>query len=75
MSMRPRLSVIPALLLATLALGGLPSTGEAQFGKRLKDAVKRSAEDKAIQKATEKEGQAIEGGGESEPSLLSLNEV
>jgi OOP family OmpA-OmpF porin len=67
--MRVRLSVISTLLLAGLAVGGLPSIADAQFGKRLKDAVKRTAEDKAIQKATEKESQAIdgaiEGGGEA----------
>ena len=59
--MPARLSVIPALLLAALALGVLPATAEAQFGKRLKDAVKRTAEDKVIQKTTEKESQAIDG--------------
>jgi OmpA-OmpF porin, OOP family len=68
MSRRIRLSVISTLLLAGLALGAAPSTAEAQFGKRLKDAVKRTAEDKAIQKATDKESKAIdgavEGGGE-----------
>src|SRR5687768_13633284 len=46
MSRRIRLSVISTLLLAGLALGAAPSTAEAQFGKRLKDAVKRTAEDK-----------------------------
>lgn len=61
MSIRTPVSVILALLLAALALGGLPATAEAQFGKRLKDAVKRTAEDKAIQKATEKESEAIDG--------------
>jgi OmpA-OmpF porin, OOP family len=70
MSISRRLSVIPALLLAALALGGTPATSEAQFGKRLKDAVKRTAEDKAIQKATEKESKAmdgaIEGGGDAD---------
>lgn len=60
MSVSPRLSVIPALLLAALALAGAPSGAEAQFGKRLKDAVKRTAEDKAIQKATESESRAID---------------
>jgi OmpA-OmpF porin, OOP family len=68
MSRRIRLSVISTLLLAGLALGAAPSTAEAQFGKRLKDAMKRTAEDKAIQKATDKESKAIdgavEGGGE-----------
>jgi outer membrane protein OmpA-like peptidoglycan-associated protein len=58
-----------------VALGGLPSTSEAQFGKRLKDAVKRTAEDKAIQKATETESDAIddaiEGGGEAKPDSAS----
>lgn len=66
MSIRALPSVISVLLLAALALGG-PSTAEAQFGKRLKAAVKRTAEDKVIQKATEKESEAIddalEGGG------------
>ena len=36
------------------------STAEAQFGRRLKDAVKKTAEDKAIEKATEEEGKAID---------------
>ena len=48
-----RLLSVMALTGAALALG--PTQAEAQFGKRLKDAVKRTAEDKAIQKATEKE--------------------
>ncbi len=60
MSIRAPLSVISGLLLASLALGGVPTTAEAQFGKRLKDAVKRTAEDKAIQKATQKESEAID---------------
>ncbi len=69
MSIRVRLTLLPGLLLAALALGALPSTSEAQFGKRLKDAVKRTAEDKAIQKATTEESKAIddavEGGGDA----------
>jgi OmpA-OmpF porin, OOP family len=69
MSIRVRLKLLPGLVLAALALGALPSTSEAQFGKRLKDAVKRTAEDKAIQKATAEESNAIddaiEGGGEA----------
>jgi hypothetical protein len=40
-----------------LFAGAMPA--EAQFGKRLKDAVKRTAEDKAIQKATTEESKAI----------------
>ncbi len=70
MSIRVHPSLFPGLVLAALALGGLPSTSEAQFGKRLKDAVKRTAEDKAIQKATTEESKAIddavEGGGEAQ---------
>ena len=69
MSIRARLTLFSGLILAVLALGALPSTSEAQFGKRLKDAVKRTAEDKAIQKATTEESKAIdgamEGGGEA----------
>jgi OOP family OmpA-OmpF porin len=74
MSIRAPLAVIPVLLLAALALGGVPSNVEAQFGKRLKDAVKRTAEDKAIQKATEKESQAIDDaieGGDDQPAEAS----
>jgi outer membrane protein OmpA-like peptidoglycan-associated protein len=71
--MRARLSVISTLLLAGLVVGGLPATAEAQLGKRLKDAVKRPAEDKAIQKATEAENQAIDdaiaGQGASNPQV------
>ena len=72
MPMRARLSVISTLLLAGLVVGGLPATAEAQFGKRLKDAVKRTAEDQAIQKTTEAENKAIDdamaGGGDGSAS-------
>ena len=75
MSIRISLTLLPGLLLAALALGALPSTSEAQFGKRLKDAVKRTAEDKAIQKATEKESEAIddavEGGDDTAASAAA----
>ena len=51
--------------LAVLALGAIllfagATPAQAQFGKRFKDAVKRTAEDKAIQKATAEEGKAID---------------
>ena len=53
----------------------MPSSGEAQFGRRLKDAVKRTAEDKAISKATEEESKAIDGalsgGAEGAPADLA----
>lgn len=46
------------------------SSVEAQFGRRLKDAVKQTAEDKAIQKATEEESKAIDSAlnGGNEPA-------
>ena len=47
-------------LLALAALGAAPRTAEAQFGRRLKDAIKHTAEDKAIQKTTETENKAID---------------
>jgi OmpA-OmpF porin, OOP family len=47
----------------------------AQFGKRLKDAVKRTAEDKAIQKTTDEESKAIDsmmaGGGKKGDSAAT----
>jgi OmpA-OmpF porin, OOP family len=48
-----------ALVLAALLLAS-PQDASAQFGKKLKDAIKRTAEDKAVEKATTKEGQAID---------------
>jgi hypothetical protein len=60
----PKLAAIG--LLALLSVGSVTSA-EAQFGRRLKDAVKKTAEDKAIQKATEEESKAIDSalsGGE-----------
>jgi OmpA-OmpF porin, OOP family len=45
--------------LAILSIGWA-NPAHAQFGKRLKDAVKRTAEDKAIQKATDEESKAMD---------------
>jgi OmpA-OmpF porin, OOP family len=45
--------------LAVLSIGTV-TPAQAQFGRRLKDAVKRTAEDKAIQKTTEKESAALD---------------
>jgi outer membrane protein OmpA-like peptidoglycan-associated protein len=77
MSIYARLTLLPAIGLAALALAALPSTSEAQFGKRLKDAVKRTAEDKAIQKATETESKAIDdamtGVDEATPDTAAAN--
>jgi len=59
--MRTRVQLIRwvALALAMLLLGA-PQPASAQFGKKLKDAAKQKAEDKAIEKATTKEGEAID---------------
>ena len=62
----PKLTLLGGLILLS---AGLVTSAEAQFGRRLKDAVKRTAEDKAIQKTTEEESKAIDtllsGGGEA----------
>jgi OOP family OmpA-OmpF porin len=58
MRFRAPLTYVAALAVALAALPAAPA--EAQFGKRLKDAVKRTAEDKAIQKATTEESKAID---------------
>jgi hypothetical protein len=59
MSIRRPVTLLSALL-AALALTTAPRTAEAQFGRRLKDAVKRTAEDKVIQKTTDTENKAID---------------
>ena len=59
MSIRRPVTLLSALL-AALALTTAPRTAEAQFGRRLKDAIKRTAEDKAIQKTTDTENKAID---------------
>jgi len=70
MSVRIPVRLWPVLAIAGLALLALPTAGEAQFGRRLKDALKRTAEDKAISKATEEESKAIDnalaGGGDAD---------
>jgi OOP family OmpA-OmpF porin len=59
MLMRRPVTLLSALL-AALTLAAAPRSAEAQFGRRLKDAVKRTAEDKAIQKTTDTENKAID---------------
>jgi hypothetical protein len=67
-----RLATVAAL--AVLSVGSV-SPAHAQFGKRLKDAVKRTAEDKAITKATDEESKAIDsamaGGGKKGDSTAA----
>jgi outer membrane protein OmpA-like peptidoglycan-associated protein len=61
MPIRAATTYLIGLSLAAAALSAGAAPAEAQFGKRLKDAVKRTAEDKAIQKATTEESKAIDG--------------
>ncbi len=60
MSFRGVFTRLAALALGLTLLFAGATPAHAQFGKRLKDAVKRTAEDKAIQKATAEEGKAID---------------
>jgi OOP family OmpA-OmpF porin len=59
MSIRHPVTLLTAIL-AAAALASAPRTAEAQFGRRLKDAIKHTAEDKAVQKTTETENKAID---------------
>jgi OmpA-OmpF porin, OOP family len=70
----PRLATLAAL--AVLSAGWV-NPAHAQFGKRLKDAVKRTAEDKAIQKATDEESKAIDSAmnGGNEPARPAATET
>lgn len=52
-----RLAIIAVLALLS---AGAVTPAQAQFTKRLKEAAKRTAEDKAIQKTTDAEGKAID---------------
>lgn len=68
--MTPTLSFPKLAALSVLALLSLTTAPrvEAQFSKRIKDAVKQTAEDKAIKKTTDAEGKAIDtltGGGQA----------
>ena len=70
MSIRRPLTLLPALL-AAAALAAAPRTAEAQFGRRLKDAIEHTAEDKAIQKTTETENKAIDSAPSRAPVTAS----
>jgi OmpA-OmpF porin, OOP family len=60
MSKRMSIGFTLGLVLALVAVAGTPTRAHAQFGKRLKEALKRNAEDKAVQKATNGEDKAID---------------
>jgi outer membrane protein OmpA-like peptidoglycan-associated protein len=57
-----RLRILPLLASAAAlcVLSGAATPAEAQFGRKLKDALKQNAENKAVQKAVEKEDKAID---------------
>jgi outer membrane protein OmpA-like peptidoglycan-associated protein len=60
MSIRHRIfSLVGAAALLTVA--GAATPAEAQFGKKLKDALKQNAENKAVQKAVNEQDKAIDG--------------
>ena len=79
--MPTRLRSLPLASFAAilLMLAGAVSPAEAQFGKKLKNALKHTAEDKAIQKTTETENKAIDsalsggsnGGGAAAPAAAA----
>ena len=48
MSKRMSIGFILGLVLTLVAVAGTPTSAHAQFGKRLKEAMKRNAEDKGI---------------------------
>jgi OmpA-OmpF porin, OOP family len=60
MPIRFRISSLLASAAAFLVISGAATPAEAQFGRKLKDALKSNAENKAVQKAVEKEDKAID---------------
>jgi OOP family OmpA-OmpF porin len=60
MPIRSRILSLSAVAAALLVLAGAATPAEAQFGRKLKDALKQNAENKAVQKAVEKEDKAID---------------
>ena len=64
-------TLMTAVGLAALALAGTTRPAEAQFGRRLKNAIKHTAEDRAVRKAVDTENKAIDGatsGGRAAPA-------
>jgi OOP family OmpA-OmpF porin len=60
MPIRLRIFSLVASAAALLVISGAATPAQAQFGKKLKGALKQHAEDKAVQKAVEKEDNAID---------------
>jgi len=67
MPIRTRMLSLVTSAAALLLLSGALTPVEAQFGRKLKDALKQNAENKAVQKAVDKENEAMDaatsGGG------------
>jgi outer membrane protein OmpA-like peptidoglycan-associated protein len=57
---RTRILSLVTSAAALLVLSGALTPVEAQFGRKLKDALKQNAENKAVQKAVDKENEAID---------------
>ncbi len=60
MPIRTRILSLVTSAAALLVLSGALTPVEAQFGRKLKDALKQNAENKAVQKAVDKENEAID---------------
>jgi OmpA-OmpF porin, OOP family len=60
MPIRVRVLTFAGAAAALIMLAGAATPAEAQFGRKLKDALKQNAENKAVQKAGEKEDKAID---------------
>ena len=67
MPIRLRSLPLASLAAVLLMLAGSVSPAEAQFGKKLKNALKQNAEDKAVQAAVGEENKAIDGATTSTP--------
>jgi OOP family OmpA-OmpF porin len=77
MSIITRFSCLASIAMLISLSTVTTTSAEAQFGKRLKDAVKRTAEDKAIQKTTDEESKAIDSAmnGGNEPARPAATET
>ncbi|HET7598968.1 MAG TPA: OmpA family protein [Gemmatimonadales bacterium] len=66
--MRPILALLALAAAGALATALTAAPAEAQFGKRLTQALKDNAENRAIQKVVEHENQAIDAALTSQPT-------
>jgi hypothetical protein len=57
---RQSLSFFAALAIGTLSIASSPTPADAQFGKKLKEALKQRGKDKVINKAGEEQDKGID---------------